>query len=252
MKSITLTQEQLLDLISGDEVEGFEDFEADADPSTGTYDGEKGAMYDFEITLTNIKTGENYISVGGYYTGPTGYRFYEDIVFDLEEEDENPDSKYYLITLDSNYADEFDVEGFIMLPEDAYKSARASTEKTLERHFKVNPNPRSEEDFNKLSSYKKNFYDYELKKYVNVTYEMYVTNHTKYDKEWIDNTYELYFGTNEQLMFNSAEDYWSCVEVQKISKIEYDTVAKLLGTSYGTCNHFFPLGDDWDEEETEE
>ena len=82
MKKITLTPEQLEDLLGGEEnVKGFEGWEADADHSTGDFDSEKGAMTDYEITLYDPHTKTTYEAQDGYYTAVTGDVFNGNIEF---------------------------------------------------------------------------------------------------------------------------------------------------------------------------
>lgn len=91
-KVIILTESQLNKLLRGEKnVEGYEGWYADADTSTGTFDSEKGAMTDYEITLYNDKGEAVYIAEDGYYTGPSGHKFYDNIKFTLIEEVEEPE-----------------------------------------------------------------------------------------------------------------------------------------------------------------
>lgn len=83
-KSIILTEDQLVSLLGEETVAGYEDFSAEADHSSGTFDSEKGAMYDYDIFLYNDKTGEEYYANAGYYTGVTGDCFNSDIEFTLK------------------------------------------------------------------------------------------------------------------------------------------------------------------------
>ena len=71
-----LTQEQLEAIYNQeyDSVPEFKDWELSFDKSTGTFDSEKGFMYDFEIYLIN-PNGNTFQAEGGYYTGVTGIRF---------------------------------------------------------------------------------------------------------------------------------------------------------------------------------
>ena len=84
MKTITLNEDQLGSLLGEETVKGYEDFLAEADHESGDFDSEKGAMYDYKITLVNQKTGEVYTARDGYYTGVTGDCFYGDVVFTLK------------------------------------------------------------------------------------------------------------------------------------------------------------------------
>lgn len=64
-------------------------------------------------------------------------------------------------------------------------------------------------------------------------------NLEKYFKE--RGTFSIGFGTNEDIEFDSAKDYWKSFTVKKITKQEADIITKLLGKSYGVCTYFFPV-----------
>lgn len=81
MKKIILTAQELEDLLGGEDVKGFEGWEADADHSTGDFDSEKGAMIDYDITLYDPHTKTTYKARDGYFTGGTGDCFNGDIEF---------------------------------------------------------------------------------------------------------------------------------------------------------------------------
>lgn len=69
--------------------EGLEDLELseDIDTSTGDYDAEKGAMLDYEIVLHHTNGKDCWVGIGGYYTGPNGHCFYDNIKFEYCKED---------------------------------------------------------------------------------------------------------------------------------------------------------------------
>jgi hypothetical protein len=93
--NIKLTAEQVELLYNEENVEGFEGWYIDCDTDEGSYDSEKGAMYDFPIELYNPDgelVGE---TEGGYYTGGTGVEFDDsEYIFEtpeiLEESDYVP------------------------------------------------------------------------------------------------------------------------------------------------------------------
>ncbi len=51
------------------------------DTSTGDFDAEKGAMYDYELIIEDPK-GNLYRTVDGYYTASTGHVFYSGLEFE--------------------------------------------------------------------------------------------------------------------------------------------------------------------------
>jgi hypothetical protein len=50
------------------------------------------------------------------------------------------------------------------------------------------------------------------------------------EEEWPK---EFYFGTNEAATFEDKEDFLSSLDIKEISKEEYKTLERLLGTSFG-------------------
>lgn len=76
MNTIRLTREEFDQLLEKEEIW----YETDE----GEFDAEKGAMYDFPFYLE--RKGKTYTWIGGYYTGVTGVRVYEnEFLFELEE-----------------------------------------------------------------------------------------------------------------------------------------------------------------------
>lgn len=82
----------------------------------GDFDGEKHAFIDYPIFLINVETGVEYKAIGGYYHHYE-HSFNSSLYFDKVL----PPESYYLCLYDSNYADEFDVEGFSLFNEEEYK-----------------------------------------------------------------------------------------------------------------------------------
>lgn len=44
---------------------------------------------------------------------------------------------------------------------------------------------------------------------------------------------ELYFGSNESIIYQNKEHLLEDIEIKEISKSEYDTIYKVLGQSFG-------------------
>ena len=83
--TITLTEDQFTDLISGQEVKGFEGWSGEVIENEGDYDGEHGAMIDFPMFLYSPDD-KTYESCGGYYNEVAGYSFNDDeLTFTLME-----------------------------------------------------------------------------------------------------------------------------------------------------------------------
>lgn len=94
--------------------------------------------------------------------------------------------KYYIVKENSNYADEFDIEGF--------KLCQATSIDQVKQDI--------------------------LEQYA--------------DEDGIDYPLELYFGSNESQSYNSEEELFNDLIIQEISEIEYNSIIKILGKSYGT------------------
>ncbi len=93
LKPIILTGEMVSALYNEEVVKGYEGWSIEVDKDTGDYDGEKGALMDYHISLFD-NNGEFYgLAIGGYYTGGTGHRFDEDELEFSPPEPETPLSK---------------------------------------------------------------------------------------------------------------------------------------------------------------
>lgn len=101
--------------------------------------------------------------------------------------------KMLLIKFDSNYADEFDTEGFIVMSELDWLHHIVGVEKQFERRDK----------------------DHQPDKWGN--------------REGI----EVYFGTNEQIIYETFESYRSSFTTSELSDADFRTLERLFGKSYG-------------------
>lgn len=98
MKKFTL-QEELEEWIDDNGEGEYKDFSFWSHTSTGHFDSEKGAMYDYKITAKNNVTDELYEGKGGYYTN-NGHSFNYPVEFVLQEPKEKKvKSKYINIKL---------------------------------------------------------------------------------------------------------------------------------------------------------
>jgi len=101
--------------------------------------------------------------------------------------------KYYLVTEDGNWADEFDLE--------AYALYEAESEQALK---------------DKLWKY--------------------ISDKSDLDEEEEDDGWpkEYYFGTNEAVEYNSKEEVFADLGISELTKLQYDVIKEVLGTSFGT------------------
>ena len=96
IRKITLVPDTITSLLNEEVVKGFEGWTLESDTDSGEFDSEKGAMYDYKLTLID-PDGNMYIGRGGYYTGPTGEVFHEDIEFTPKKKrTKNEDKEYKL------------------------------------------------------------------------------------------------------------------------------------------------------------
>jgi len=78
---ITLTEDEIISLFEGDEVEGYEGYSIKINEKKGEFNAEKGAMTDFPISLYNPKGKCVGTCIGGYFTGVSGLRVYKSMTF---------------------------------------------------------------------------------------------------------------------------------------------------------------------------
>lgn len=123
--------------------------------------------------------------------------------------------KYYLITYCTDYADEFDVEGMKVFTEDEFKAFIE-----MQKHFA----------------------------------QMEKDNPPFKDAEWPDG-YELYFGTNEFLWYESIEEMIREFKINEITENQYNTLKELNLLRFGESRLFDAfedeeiLGQYWEKEE---
>jgi hypothetical protein len=105
--------------------------------------------------------------------------------------------KMLLIKFDCNYADEFDTEGFIVMSQSEWLQHIVGVEKMFERWNK----------------------DHEPDRWGN--------------REGI----EVYFGTNEQIIYETFESYRSSFSTTELSDTDHETLKRLFGKSYGAIKN---------------
>jgi hypothetical protein len=137
-----------------------------------------------------------------------------------------------LIKLSTNWANEMDIEGFVLSMESKEqiieKMKHHYLQIVIDGYWSVNDLHLNEEE---LTAFKKAERSYK--------------EHTLYLKkslinEMLKQEIEIGIGTNEEINFNGFEDYISQHNLTEISLEEYDTIKKLIGTSFG---HYFDFED---------
>ena len=129
-------------------------------------------------------------------------------------------NKTLLIQFDSNYADEFDVEGFTLMSEEEWTKHKAFATKAFEKFSKL---PKDE----------------------------YGRTITQYG---VSDGLEVYFGTNEQIIYESLDSYLDSFEAVEITP-EEELVLKKFFTQYeGGPVHYgiLPMLDDNDDGDDDE
>ena len=114
--------------------------------------------------------------------------------------------KLLLIKYDSNYADEFDVDGFVVWTESKWQAHKDAVTKWFEnRAAKKGPKP-------------------ELPPHNDPQYW------TLYDqlRKWERDEVERYFGTNEAVTYSDAEDYFRCFKTTEITPEEHEVLKRLF------------------------
>jgi hypothetical protein len=115
-----------------------------------------------------------------------------------------------LVKFHSNYADEFDVEGFIVMSTSQWQAHNEGVAKVFENKKANAPPP----DPSK-----------------------------QWDRRHTDAcTVEVYFGTNEQMMYESLEDYMRCFDISSLTDDEVAVLTKLFARGYGEIqNGMLPM-----------
>ena len=119
--------------------------------------------------------------------------------------------KLLLLRYDSNYADEFDVDGFAVWPESKWEEHKEAVSKFFDSRAKK----RGE---------KPTLPDRSDPKYWEVYDQM-----RKWER---GEEVERYFGTNESVSYSSLEDYLRCFKVPEITEEEHQTLKRLFGGSW--------------------
>ena len=115
--------------------------------------------------------------------------------------------KLLLVKFDSNWADEFDVDGFVVWPESKWQAHKDAVTKWFEnRAAKRGPKP-------------------ELPPHNDPTYWTIYDQVRKWER---GEEVERYFGTNESMTYSSAEDYFRCFKTTEITAEEYEVLKRLF------------------------
>lgn len=161
--------------------------------------------------------------------------------------------KYYYISEDRCWADEFDTFGFILLTEEEFLELKKKTDKQLDTFFtKFSEEEflKRQDEFQKLKQEQGAENDYQVRNIINPLPYMYggYGNNKKFNTQY-DAPYEQYlsrwsgysnspeleigFGTNESHIFYSKEDFWRDIDIKEISEQEYNTLLKIIGKEQG-------------------
>lgn len=115
--------------------------------------------------------------------------------------------KQLLIKYDSNYADEFDVDGFVVWPESKWEEHKAAITKWFEnRAAKRGPCP-------------------VLPPHTDPNYYKVYDQVRKWER---GQEVERGFGTNESVSYCDAADYFRCFKVTEITAEEYEALKRLF------------------------
>lgn len=142
--------------------------------------------------------------------------------------------KLLLIKFDSNYADEFDVDGFVVWTAAKWEAHKAAVTAYFDNRAKRRgPKP-------------------ELPPHTDPKYYEVYDKVRKWER---GEEVERYFGTNEAVNFSGAEDYFRCFKTTEITPEEHDVLKKLFGESWREdvrFGMFLSLEDSLEDQEEEE
>lgn len=117
--------------------------------------------------------------------------------------------KQLLIKYHSNYADEFDVDGFAVWPESKWEEHKTAVTAWFDnRAKKRGPKPELPAAY---------------------TDPKYYEAYDKFRKWERDGEVECYFGTNEAVNYSSLEDYLRCFKTTEITEEELQVLTKFFG-----------------------
>lgn len=138
-----------------------------------------------------------------------------------------------LVKLASNYADEFDVEGFCIMKE------------TKEEVIEMMKHSYMQQTFDNANIYDLDVSEEDIKAYMNLNKKNKTcTIHISRDdaEVLLGEPIEDSFGTNEALKFEDFDHYFSEHELKEITIEEFETVKKLFGMTYGHAPNFNGYG----------
>lgn len=108
--------------------------------------------------------------------------------------------KQLFIQFSSNYADEFDVEGFTVMPEEQWEAHKLAVTKLFEKKASL-PLPEPEKKYSRRNN--------EIRQV------------------------EVYFGTNESMIYENLQSYLDCFSTTELSDSEHELLLKLFKTARG-------------------
>src|SRR5579864_8481203 len=119
--------------------------------------------------------------------------------------------KLLLIKYDSNYADEFDVDGFVVWTQSKWEAHKAA----VTTWFANRAKKRGEKP--------------ELPPHNDPKYWEIYDQVRKFER---GEEVERYFGTNEAVNYHSAEDYLRCFKTTEITAEEHEVLKRLFGEAW--------------------
>ncbi len=108
--------------------------------------------------------------------------------------------KQLLIKFRNNYADEFDVNGFVVLSESEWETHKKLAAKRFDKVAQVAKNTKPDPITGMIP--------YSIRKSLEV---------------------RVYFGTNEDIVYNDLEDYLNSFTITELTSAQYETLKSLFG-----------------------
>lgn len=137
-----------------------------------------------------------------------------------------------LVKLSTNWADEMDIEGFFIWPENKEETINDFKQTYMRENLESIGIENLELSAEDLAKYEE----------ADMLFESVTVNINQKNADMLLNrSVERYIGTNESIRFDNFSDYLNHHTFKEISQEEYDMINKLFGQSYG---HNIDLGED--------
>lgn len=136
-----------------------------------------------------------------------------------------------LVKMSSNYADEFDVEGFFISLDSKEQIIDMMKHNYMQQVL-------DRVDINNLDISDEEMKLYDIARWKNKACTIHISKDGM--SELLAQSLTVGFGTNEDLHFEDFDHYVAEHTIEEITKDEFDTIQKLFGRKYGHAPDFSP------------